>query len=425
MSNKVMKITMLGGMSITWGDNCILQNSARMNKSFELLALLLLRPNSLSNEQLMECLWYDEDIANPAGALKNTAYILRRFFQQADPDLQFILSERGRYFFNPEIPLELDVHTFEHNAKLVQEHLSTGQSTSTSLLNASMSGVGADLTDDIVILAKKTLASYAGDLLPGMSFNQWVMQYNTTLRKLYLETVYSLVNLLKNRGSQADYHEILDICNRAVLSEPLSNRLYISIFDAMRNLDMKRAVINFYPVISNMFFDELGERLPSEIREVFLWASEGSNTVEENLRQIQQDLVEVTRDARPIRGAYYCEYEMFSHMYHMVARSAVRSSSQVALMLVTLSPKGNITTGIAKNDLVTAMFAIRDLVKNALRKGDVFSRYSRNQYILMVSVAKFSDCGVVKSRILACFNKLPCSKKIEMSINEQGLDPIA
>ena len=32
--------------------------------------------------------------------------------------------------------------------------------------------------------------------------------------------------------------------------------------------------------------------------------------MKENLRQIQQDLGEIT-DARPIHGAYYCEYEMF------------------------------------------------------------------------------------------------------------------
>lgn len=414
MSNEIMKITMLGGMSISWGDNCILQNSARMNKSFELLALLLLRGESLTNEQLMEFLWSDEDIANPAGALKNTAYILRRFFQQADPDLQFIITERGRYLFNPDIPLELDVHIFEQNVKKIQSFFASSADSAHT----------KEKTEDVTALARKTLASYTGDLLPGMSGAHWVIQYNTLLRKYYLETVYNLVNLLKNRGKQSDYHEILDICNRAVLLEPLSNRLYVSIFDAMRNLDMKQAVISFYPVISNMFFDELGERVPPEIREVFLWASEGSNSVEENLRQIQQDLAEVTRDSRPIRGAYYCEYEMFNHMYHMVARSAVRSESEVALMLVTLYPKTGSAASISKNDLVSAMFAIRDLVKNALRKGDVFSRFSRNQYILMVSVAKFDDCEVIKSRILSGYEKFPFSKKIDMNIKSQELDPI-
>ncbi|MFQ9680475.1 MAG: hypothetical protein ACLRZH_10680 [Ruthenibacterium lactatiformans] len=85
---------------------------------------------------------------------------------------------------------------------------------------------------------------------------------------------------------------------------------------------MKQAVLSYYPVISNLFYDELGERLSPELRDIYLWASQGANQMKENLRQIQQDLGEITRDARPIHGAYYCEYEMFKSVYQMVARSA-------------------------------------------------------------------------------------------------------
>lgn len=88
---------------------------------------------------------------------------------------------------------------------------------------------------------------------------------------------------------------------------------------------MKQAVLSYYPVISNLFYDELGERLSPELRDIYLWASQGANQMKENLRQIQQDLGEITRDARPIHGAYYCEYEMFKSVYQMVARSAARS----------------------------------------------------------------------------------------------------
>ena len=71
---------------------------------------------------------------------------------------------------------------------------------------------------------------------------------------------------------------------------------------------------------SNRFYDELGERLSPELRDIYLWASQGANQMKESLRQIQQDLGEITRDARPIHGAYYCEYEMFKSVYQMVAR---------------------------------------------------------------------------------------------------------
>ena len=97
--------------------------------------------------------------------------------------------------------------------------------------------------------------------------------------------------------------ETLDICNRAALLEPLHEELYRYIFNTMRRLDMKQAVLSYYPVISNLFYDELGERLSPELRDIYLWASQGANQMKENLRQIQQDLGEIYagRPAHPRR----------------------------------------------------------------------------------------------------------------------------
>ena len=39
-------------------------------------------------------------------------------------------------------------------------------------------------------------------------------------------------------------------------------------------VDMKQAALSYYPVISNLFYDELGERLSPELRDIYLWASQ-------------------------------------------------------------------------------------------------------------------------------------------------------
>lgn len=398
-----MKITMLGGLSIEWNGVPILKHSARLNKSLELLALLLLNSDSfVSNEQLMDELWMDEKIENPAGALKNAVYTLRKLLQQADPDLQFVITENGRYLWNPKVPVELDVWVFEGDVK----HLEMDTTSEEEKLSA----------------ARSALALYTGDLLPSLSGNQWVVQYNNKLRRMYLHTAEWLAHVLEKRGGRDSLKEILDVCNRAVLLEPLYEELYVYIFNAMRNLDMKQAVLSYYPVISNMFFDELGERLPQEICDVYLWASEGTTQVEENLRQIQKDLSEITKDDRPIRGAYYCEYEMFKHVYHMVARGAARAGTSVVIMLITLSARpGKVTS---KQDMVDAMLQLKDIVKNTLRKGDVFSRYSRNQYILMLPVAAIVDCTIVETRLLETYGKKSIARKVAIGTKTQELDPI-
>ena len=52
---------------------------------------------------------------------------------------------------------------------------------------------------------------------------------------------------------------------------------------------MKNAILNHYPIISNMFLDETGEVLGPELQSIFRWASEGTNTVDD-IHQIQKDL---------------------------------------------------------------------------------------------------------------------------------------
>ena len=237
-----MEISLFSGMTILWNGTPILEHSARLNKPLELLALLLLRGDKkLTNEQLMDGLWESDEIENPAGALKNAAYSLRKFLQKADKEKRFIITESGRYIWNPEISVTTDVWEFEQEARLADQP--------------------GTLAEERIPHARRALKLYTGDLLPSLSMQQWVIQYSSYLRQTYLRTVKNLAATLCERGGREDLEETLDICNRAALLEPLHEELYRYIFNTMRRLDMKQAVLSYYPVISNLFYDELGERL--------------------------------------------------------------------------------------------------------------------------------------------------------------------
>ena len=336
-----MEISLFSGMTILWNGTPILEHSARLNKPLELLALLLLRGDKkLTNEQLMDGLWESDEIENPAGALKNAAYSLRKFLQKADKEKRFIITESGRYIWNPEISVTTDVWEFEQEARL-----------------ADQPGTPAE---ERIPHARRALKLYTGDLLPSLSMQQWVIQYSSYLRQTYLRTVKNLAATLCERGGREDLEETLDICNRAALLEPLHEELYRYIFN--------------------------------------------------------------TRDARPIHGAYYCEYEMFKSVYQMVARSAARSNSHVLLILVTFEGKNGQT--VAKQEIVDAMARGKEVIRESLRKGDVFSRYSRNQYILMLTVTSPADSVVVENRIKDAFKEVRLSAKIELRMKAQELDPI-
>ena len=139
----------------------------------------------------------------------------------------------------------------------------------------------------------------------------------------------------------------------------------------------------------------------------------------EDIRHIQKDLDEITRDDRPIRGAYFCPYEVFKHMYHMVVRSATRNSEDVILLLVTLTPQE-----APKQERIRVMLSVKELIKNMLRKGDVFSRYGRNQYVLMLSVKNADDYKVVRDRLLSRYEKSGISQILHMQVTVGIPDPI-
>ena len=78
-ANVLLDVETFGGLQVKAGDTVLLERGARINKPWELLAFLLLNTDEpVTNEQICEALWEDDEVANPAGALKNAAYSLRK-----------------------------------------------------------------------------------------------------------------------------------------------------------------------------------------------------------------------------------------------------------------------------------------------------------------------------------------------------------
>lgn len=377
MEKVLLQVETLGGLRIKAGEKVLLKQGSHINKPWELLVFLLLNVDEpLTNEQICEALWEDDEVANPAGALKNAAYSLRRNLAAAGLPPDYVMTRNREYCWNPAIPVQLDVQTL--NALYRQGQ--TEQEPQRQLE-----------------ICRAFLDQYSGDFLPSLAGRRWVLPKASALSQKYLSVVIRACDLLLAEDTRKNAQEVLDICNRALLLEPLSEDLYLRHFTALKQLNMKTAILNHYPIISNMFLDETGEVLGPELQNIFRWASEGTNTVTD-IQKIQKDLDEVTRDDRPIRGAYFCPYEVFKHMYHMVVRSAVRVDNTVVLLLISLQSTGS--QPISKQENSQVMLQLQEIIKNTLRKGDVFSRYSRNQYVLMLSVRHPGDSGVVAERLL-------------------------
>lgn len=394
VENETLQIGMFGGLQVSCGSRTLAETHSHISKPLELLVLLVLNRNSqISNEQLIEALWEEGEVENPAAALKNAAYSLRKSLQALCPGVSFVVTRERQYCWNNQAPVELDV---EHFGALHHE-------------------IGEEEDPGLRLeKCREALGIYNGDFLPSLADRHWVIPRASALRQQYLDITITAASLLLNCRTKATAEEALALCNRAVLVEPLDEELYLHLFAAMQQLGMKTAVLKYYPVVANIFFDELGEAMPASLRSVYQWASESSNPAADDILHIQKDLDEVTRDSRPIRGAYFCQYEVFKHMYHMVVRSTARTGGCVALFLLTLLPLHGQT--VPKQEHVRVMLALKEQVQRVLRKGDVFSRYSRNQYVLMLSVRDMEDSRVVQERLREAYRRLNPPRTLRMDV---------
>jgi DNA-binding SARP family transcriptional activator len=368
--NHIIKINLFGGMSVEV-DNVILQRGAgKLHKHWKLLALLAVYKNTtLSLSRLMDIMYNeDEDISNPQSALKNTVYNLRKELGEQS----FILFEEGSYKWNNQNELILDIEVFEKLLDGLKD---------------------SDMNKKLDIYAS-IIELYKGDFLPQIYDEEWVVQRSTYYKKKYIDAVIEYLEILYTNER---YNEILAVANFVSFIEPYNEDFYLYMFKALYDLNMNSVIVNTYFRVSRIFLDELGVELCSEIKEIYLKASKKVNKIEQDILIIKEDLREATKDQTPIRGAYFCSYEVFKQMYQMVARAADRQKRSIVLLLITITDyKGN----IPENPILqNAMVELRDVLKKSLRKGDTFAQYSKAQYILMLATESIEKSKIVVERI--------------------------
>jgi PleD family two-component response regulator len=108
-------------------------------------------------------------------------------------------------------------------------------------------------------------------------------------------------------------------------------------------------------------------------------------------------------------------------MFRLEARTAERSGQSVFICLVTIS--ANQGQMPAKDILLGAMEKLKEVISRSLRKGDVFSRFSAAQYILMLPTTSYENGERVLGRILDNFRKTYRNPTIKVKVTLEPISP--
>jgi DNA-binding SARP family transcriptional activator len=374
-----LQISMLGGFSLSYPDGTAIDyQSNRSNKLWMVLAYLLThRGKQITQDELIDILWPDEEIDNPVNTLKTMRHRLCGMLDALGgiPGKEMIRYNHGIYAWSEEVDCVLDIDQFSTYCALAEQEQDDSQKIS-HYLNA--------------------LEYYNGDFLPKLSSEMWVMSAHAYYHAEYLRVVKKCIALLRTENR---YYEIITVCQKAVTIEPYDEDLHRELIDALVRTGAKQSALDHYEKVKELFYHEFGINLSEDLVELYKQIIDETNDAQMDLSFIASRLQE---DMVP--GAFYCEYALFKEIYRLMTRMMERSGQSAYLCLVSVTDKNGkwIVNTKKQNE---AVGRLRTAIQFSLRRGDVFTRYSVSQYLILLSSINYENTEMVLRRITDNFKR--------------------
>ena len=143
---------------------------------------------------------------------------------------------------------------------------------------------------------------------------------------------------------------------------------------------------------------------------------------ESDISAIQQDL----KREKEKEGAFLCEYGIFKKIYELETRRYQRFKVPVYLSLLSLYTEEHIKRGSSfyLRIINYDMAQMQKILLNSLRYGDVITRYSVSQFLVMLPGCRHDDAKIVLERVQNNFytGRKHMKVKIQYGLNKIEFD---
>lgn len=392
----ILSIKTFGGFSIQYQNHIITDQDNRSKKVWTLLAYVIMNHNKeVSTSTIIDLLWPDESNCDaPANALKVCLHRAREVLTQLQhPEKQLLLHKRNSLYLNPTVTIEIDFEQFEQYCKQTAQTF--------------------DTTEQAITYYEKALSLYQGDLLPKVCEEDWAIPIIYYYHSLYVKTMLSFLALLYE---QKDYEKLVLYSYQAIKIDELDEKFHYYLIWGLFRSGQTQTALNQYDFILRLLYNDFGINPSEELKSLYQEIIKAENSPQVDLTIIQQDLKEEQTNPK----AYECDYSIFQHLYQIQARSMERTGLNFFLCLLTLKPKVQTKKG---NLIASAMDRLSEVLSHSLRSGDVFSRYSKNQYIVLLPSACYENSNIVCERILRNYDNSRPKLSIDITYKLRSMEP--
>ena len=364
-----LRVEMLGGFSIISDGNHITEQARKSSKVWRVLQYLVTnRYRAVSQEELLGVFCDEELQGNPGSVLRTMIYRARGALSIGGLECanDLIIAKGGSYSWNNNINCVTDTEEFEDLIK-----------------KAGIEGIDSE---ERLRLLLKAAALYKGDFLPNSTSDLWVMPLVRWYRTLYLGCVHDALELLDGLGQSSQAEEL---CTKALCIDPFDEQLIEHHLKALILQDKNTEALSVYKKMEEMFFDVLGVNFSDNLRALYSSIQKPEFKKEMTL----DELIEEWLVDADFPGAYYCDASIFKTLFQIESRSVPRSGRAAFIVRFDTEHEPKQKDGGIMKQLGMA-------IPGCLRMGDLFTRYSPSQYLIMLYSLTYEDCKMLVNRIL-------------------------
>lgn len=224
----------------------------------------------------------------------------------------------------------------------------------------------------------------------------------------YMDAVHVLCGILEQAK---EWQELELICNKAMVVDSFDEDIHCWLLKSMHGQRKFDLAIAQYEKSKKLFYENMGIQPPESLQDAF---QEMLGAIGEDIKDVSRLLEEIQETER-LNGAFICDYHIFRQIYRIEVRRIERSGMAEHMLLLTIRKRSTRHSDkLSEKANNEGMEALELAIRCCLRAGDVASRYSPTQYVVLLPMCSYESGIMVAERIQKYFRKLIGKKGIEL-----------
>ncbi len=387
----------LGEFSLNFADQKILFEVKPQGKTMQLLYFLLKAgAKGCEKKELLELVRPGEkDRKRRMNNFRQQLFRMRELIRQARfPKGDYIVNQGNRYYFTLDYPVHADTEYLDDLIGQMRRNVGIREE------------IGSKSRQSPWQQYEEYCEAYTGEFLPILEGEEWEALESAYYQKWYFICLNKLSVRLKE---QKKFERLLGLATAASQIHPYDEWQVVQI-ECLMELNRKREAEQVYEKANALFYQELGL---TSLDRVMAKYQEKSHSY--YLPGAMERMKEELEEKKEGDGAYYCSYPSFVDIYRIRARMDEMHQEHSLLLLCTLSGGKE---GWKEAERLKQMELFQKNLVHGIRAEDVYTQYSNNQYLVLLSGAGQSAKKQIIARLKTGWKNAGGQAKVEYSVDE-------